>query len=133
MTATQAPTKQLRAAAEALRAPLLPAYLTVPVRVVQGDSERMDTLSWCETQHPDDEDCGACEVVETLHSELAGLIAALLTAREPLAALMDAMANEIHTQGGNPRTEEELAKYGYMVPTWPTSLAAARAILGGGQ
>jgi len=123
-------TKDLQAAAAALRGPYLPAYLTVPVRVVQGDSENLDTLSWCETQHPDDEDCEACAVAETPHWAIASLIAALLAGRESFAAwlenvpathqaLLAAIDNGTHDEP----QRGELAH----------ALTAARAILGGAR
>jgi len=122
-------TKDLQAAAAALRGPYLPAYLTVPVRVVQGDSENLDTLSWCETQHPDDEDCEACAVAETPHWAIASLIAALLTAREPFAVWLEnvsatypALLAAIDDGSRDEPRGGEIAR----------ALTVARAILGGG-
>jgi hypothetical protein len=115
------PAKEIRAAVADLRAPLLPAYLTVPVRVVQGDSESMDTLAWCDVHHPDDNDCGACETVETLHPALAHLIAVLLAAREPLAAWLESWDGvELHEDGP-------------MRDDFQHALKVARVILGGAQ
>lgn len=71
-------------------------------------------------------DCGVDAEIDT--PELAALLAGLLNAREPLAALLDAVADEIRIQGGA-LTEAELARYAPMVPTWPAALAVARAIL----
>lgn len=83
--------QEIRTAAARLRA-ALPDYAAGTAYVVQGDSESMDTIAWCNTDHSDDPAPACCvEAIETGHPALAQLIAALLNAREPLAAWLEMM------------------------------------------
>ncbi|GHH67494.1 hypothetical protein GCM10017673_14570 [Streptosporangium violaceochromogenes] len=118
------PAEELRAAATLLRTPLPPYLAGAQVRVIQGDSERMDTLAWCRvTDHGDDGDgeCENCKVVEVLQPVLARLIAALFTAREPLARLLDDAADRLGFFASLGERALPLAEY---------ELAVARALLG---
>ena len=98
------PADELRAAAAKLRAPL-PALVAMVPRVVQGDSETMSALAWCEdhtnwishgrTRAPDDAEtsaCFNCDTAELIYPALAELIRDLLAAREQMAAWLGLFA-----------------------------------------
>lgn len=83
--------QELKTAATRLREPL-PAFVAMPPRIVMGESETMNTLAW-DTDHEGEPSlaCWGCDVAEFPHEQLAELAASLLTAREHLADLLDAV------------------------------------------
>lgn len=91
----QTPTEELRAAAVKVRAALRTADTA---RVTPNENGSMETVVICDL-HADpllDTDasgsCANCEFVETFRPPLAALIAALVNAREPLAAWLEHVA-----------------------------------------
>jgi hypothetical protein len=124
---TRTPARELRGAAENLRYEL-PPYFAGRARPVHEESS---FVAICSDAHDGDAAgiaCDGCHLIEVVHPVLAELIAGLLNARKPLAAVLDRHAEMAKNFVASSFMYSDVD--GYIESTFPEVLAAARALLG---
>jgi hypothetical protein len=113
----------------------LPGDLTATPRLVMTDAETLSGIAFCvdhllplEGEH-ELSACDHCEVIDCLYEPLAALLHELLLAREPLADLLDALADQFER-------DHRYKPPGFTCHCWESdpplvaALAAAHAING---